>query len=154
MGEGERCHWAWGYKCRLPDEAARRALAQRLGALFGTGDLLCRPLPALRDARIPEARIEPPANVPGSGGRVERACHTYGKSYFRSEFASAPDWVAYPESEAHIEELLAFCRARLAHYKCPKSIDFVDELPRTPTGKVRKRDIRQAYWAQGRQQIV
>jgi long-chain acyl-CoA synthetase len=52
------------------------------------------------------------------------------------------------------EDLLAFCRSRLAHYKCPKSIDFVEELPRTPTGKVRKRDIRQAYWAEGRQQIV
>jgi acyl-CoA synthetase (AMP-forming)/AMP-acid ligase II len=49
---------------------------------------------------------------------------------------------------------MAFCRSRLAHYKCPKSIDFVEELPRTPTGKVRKRDIRQAYWAEGRQQIV
>ena len=52
------------------------------------------------------------------------------------------------------EELMAFCRSKLAHYKCPKSIDFVEELPRTPTGKVRKRDIRQAYWAEGRQQIV
>jgi long-chain acyl-CoA synthetase len=52
------------------------------------------------------------------------------------------------------EELMTFCLARLAHYKCPKSIDFVEELPRTPTGKVRKRDIRQAYWAEGRQQIV
>ncbi len=52
------------------------------------------------------------------------------------------------------EELMAFCRSKVAHYKCPKSIDFVEELPRTPTGKVRKRDIRQAYWAEGRQQIV
>jgi acyl-CoA synthetase (AMP-forming)/AMP-acid ligase II len=50
------------------------------------------------------------------------------------------------------EELLAFCRANLAHYKCPKSVDFVEELPRTPTGKVRKRDIRQAYWGEGRRQ--
>jgi long-chain acyl-CoA synthetase len=52
------------------------------------------------------------------------------------------------------EEILTFCRSKLAHYKCPRSIDFVAELPRTPTGKVRKRDLRQAYWAEGRQQIV
>jgi acyl-CoA synthetase (AMP-forming)/AMP-acid ligase II len=52
------------------------------------------------------------------------------------------------------EELLAFCRANLAHYKCPKSVDFVEELPRTPTGKVRKRDIRQAYWGEGRRQQI
>jgi len=52
------------------------------------------------------------------------------------------------------EEILAFCRANLAHYKCPKSVDFVGELPRTPTGKVRKRDIRQAYWGEGRRQQI
>jgi acyl-CoA synthetase (AMP-forming)/AMP-acid ligase II len=52
------------------------------------------------------------------------------------------------------DEIMAFCRTKLAHYKCPKTVDFVAELPRTPTGKVRKRDIRQAYWAEGRQQIV
>jgi long-chain acyl-CoA synthetase len=57
-------------------------------------------------------------------------------------------------NEALAEELLAFCRSKLAHYKCPKTVDFVQELPRTPTGKVRKRDIRQAYWGEGRQQIV
>jgi long-chain acyl-CoA synthetase len=57
-------------------------------------------------------------------------------------------------NDALAEELLAFCRSKLARYKCPKSVDFVKELPRTPTGKVRKREIRQAYWAEGRQQIV
>ncbi len=43
-------------------------------------------------------------------------------------------------------ELLAFCRARLAHLKCPRTIDFEAELPRTPTGKLVKRILRDRYW--------
>jgi long-chain acyl-CoA synthetase len=43
-------------------------------------------------------------------------------------------------------ELIAYCRARLAHYKCPVSVDFVDELPRLPTGKLLKRQLRDRYW--------
>jgi long-chain acyl-CoA synthetase len=44
-------------------------------------------------------------------------------------------------------ELIAYCRERLAHYKCPVSVDFVDELPRLPTGKLLKRELRSRYWA-------
>jgi acyl-CoA synthetase (AMP-forming)/AMP-acid ligase II len=43
-------------------------------------------------------------------------------------------------------ELLAFCRSELADYKCPRSIDFVDELPRDPNGKLYKRRLRDRYW--------
>ena len=43
-------------------------------------------------------------------------------------------------------ELLAFCRARLSHIKCPRTIDFTAELPRTPTGKLLKRVLRDPYW--------
>ena len=43
------------------------------------------------------------------------------------------------------EELIAYCRARLAHFKCPRSVDFVDELPRMPTGKLHKRALRDRY---------
>ena len=43
-------------------------------------------------------------------------------------------------------ELLAFCRTRLSHIKCPRSIDFAAELPRTPTGKLLKRLLRDRYW--------
>ncbi|MDO8363381.1 MAG: AMP-binding protein [Actinomycetota bacterium] len=42
-------------------------------------------------------------------------------------------------------ELIEFCRSRLAHYKCPVSVDFVDELPRLPTGKLLKRELRDRY---------
>ncbi|KAB8190116.1 AMP-binding protein [Nonomuraea phyllanthi] len=50
---------------------------------------------------------------------------------------------AGPELEA---ELIAYCRERLAHYKCPKSVDFREELPRHPTGKLYKRLLRDEYW--------
>ncbi len=43
-------------------------------------------------------------------------------------------------------ELLAFCRDQLAHYKCPRSVDFEAELPRHPTGKLYKRLLRDRYW--------
>ena len=44
------------------------------------------------------------------------------------------------------EELIAFCREHLAHLKCPRSIDFLAELPRLPTGKLYKRELRDQYW--------
>jgi acyl-CoA synthetase (AMP-forming)/AMP-acid ligase II len=44
------------------------------------------------------------------------------------------------------EELMEYCRAQLAGYKCPRSIDFDPELPRDPNGKLYKRRIRDRYW--------
>jgi acyl-coenzyme A synthetase/AMP-(fatty) acid ligase len=44
------------------------------------------------------------------------------------------------------DELIQFCRAHIAHYKCPRSIDFATELPRTETGKMQKRKLRDHYW--------
>ncbi len=44
------------------------------------------------------------------------------------------------------KELIAYCREQLAHYKCPKSVDFEAELPRHPTGKLYKRLLRDRYW--------
>jgi acyl-CoA synthetase (AMP-forming)/AMP-acid ligase II len=51
---------------------------------------------------------------------------------------------AGPELEA---DLVAFCRDRLAAYKCPRTVDFVDELPRDPNGKLYKRLLKERYWA-------
>ncbi len=50
-----------------------------------------------------------------------------------------------PTSEL-AEELLAYCRARIAKFKCPRSVDFEAELPRHPTGKLYKRLLRDRYW--------
>jgi long-chain acyl-CoA synthetase len=44
------------------------------------------------------------------------------------------------------DELIQFCRERLSPIKCPRSIDFEAELPRTPTGKLVKRHLRDRYW--------
>jgi acyl-CoA synthetase (AMP-forming)/AMP-acid ligase II len=44
------------------------------------------------------------------------------------------------------QEIIAFCREHLAHYKSPRSIDFVDLLPKTGSGKIHKKDIRDRYW--------
>jgi len=43
-------------------------------------------------------------------------------------------------------ELIAYCRDHLADVKCPRSVDFVDELPRLESGKLLKRELRGRYW--------
>ena len=43
------------------------------------------------------------------------------------------------------EALIDFCRERIARFKCPRSVDFADELPRLPTGKLLKRKLRDQY---------
>ena len=50
-----------------------------------------------------------------------------------------------PGAEATEEELLAFCRGRLAGFKCPRAVDFVDRLPRDENGKLYKRRLRDNY---------
>ncbi len=52
------------------------------------------------------------------------------------------------------DELLAFARERLAAYKCPRSIDFLAELPRLPTGKLYKRLLKDRYWGEKDSRIV
>ena len=49
--------------------------------------------------------------------------------------------------EALPEAIVAFCRERLAGYKLPRSVEFVTALPRNPSGKVLKRELREPYWA-------
>jgi acyl-CoA synthetase (AMP-forming)/AMP-acid ligase II len=52
-----------------------------------------------------------------------------------------------PGKSASAGELIAFCSERLADYKKPRSVDFVDELPHNPAGKLLKNKIREPYWA-------
>ena len=51
-------------------------------------------------------------------------------------------------------ELIAYARERIAHYKCPKSVDFRAELPRLPTGKLYKRLLKDEYWGKTGSRIV
>jgi long-chain acyl-CoA synthetase len=62
--------------------------------------------------------------------------------------------VARPGSTPTAEELIAFARERLAGYKLPRSVDFVEELPRTPSGKVLKRELRKRYTGNGGPSLV
>jgi acyl-CoA synthetase (AMP-forming)/AMP-acid ligase II len=51
-----------------------------------------------------------------------------------------------PGTDATEEELIGYCREHLAHFKCPTSVDIITALPRNPTGKILKRDLRKPYW--------
>ena len=53
--------------------------------------------------------------------------------------------VVKPGTTATEEEIIAFCRERIAGFKCPKSTDFVANLPKNPAGKILKKDIRERY---------
>ena len=54
--------------------------------------------------------------------------------------------VLKPDASTTDTEIIAWMRERLAHYKCPKSVDFTDTLPRNPSGKILKRILREPYW--------
>lgn len=54
--------------------------------------------------------------------------------------------IPVPGAEVTAEDVITFCRERLAHYQCPVSVELVAELPRNATGKVLKRALREPYW--------
>ncbi len=61
--------------------------------------------------------------------------------------------VLKPGARASAGEIIEFMRARIAHFKCPKSIDFMETIPRNPTGKMLKRILRDPYW-KGRERRI
>lgn len=63
-----------------------------------------------------------------------------------AEFGESVKAIVEPRAQVTEAEIIAFCRSHLAHYKCPRSVDFVAELPRDPSGKIRKRELREPYW--------
>jgi fatty-acyl-CoA synthase len=68
-----------------------------------------------------------------------------------AEMGEAVKAVVQPAADAEPgpgleRELLDFVRDRIAHYKAPRSVDFTDSLPRTPTGKLAKSRLRKTYW--------
>jgi long-chain acyl-CoA synthetase len=56
---------------------------------------------------------------------------------------------SFSPSPALADELIAFCRERLAHFKCPRTVDFIDKLPRLDSGKIYKRLLRERYRREG-----
>ena len=56
-------------------------------------------------------------------------------------------------SQVSEKELIDFCKNRLANYKKPKSIEFMEEFPKSTAGKVLKRELRKKYWKAGRKRF-
>ena len=54
--------------------------------------------------------------------------------------------VLKPGQQAESEEIIAFCKSRLASFKAPKGVDFVPELPKNPAGKILRKEVREPYW--------
>ena len=66
------------------------------------------------------------------------------------EFGEEVKAVVHPLDMRHAgpaleAELIGFCRSRIAHFKCPRSVDFSSDLPRHETGKIYKRLLKQRY---------
>jgi len=136
----------WGQ----PDATA----AAMLGGWFHTGDV------ATVDRHNYLQIVDRKKEIIVSGGEnissleVEKALLAHAEVY-EAVVIPVPDekWgeipkalvVLKPGSQAREHDLLEFCRSRLSHYKCPRSIEFLESLPKTGSGKVLKRELRQKY---------
>ncbi|MGH3389707.1 MAG: long-chain-fatty-acid--CoA ligase [Actinomadura sp.] len=63
------------------------------------------------------------------------------------KWGETPKALVVVSGEPTERELIDYCRERLAHFKCPTSVEQRDAIPRNPTGKVLKRELRASYWA-------
>ena len=54
--------------------------------------------------------------------------------------------VLKPDSKLDVEEMIEFCRDRIAGYKIPRQLEIIDEMPRNPSGKILKKELRKPYW--------
>jgi long-chain acyl-CoA synthetase len=61
--------------------------------------------------------------------------------------------VLKPGHTAEVADIIAFARSRIAAFKAPKTVDFIDLLPRNASGKILRRELREPYWA-GRERRV
>jgi acyl-CoA synthetase (AMP-forming)/AMP-acid ligase II len=61
--------------------------------------------------------------------------------------------VAKPGETPTPDDIIAWAKERIAGFKCPKSVDFVSELPRNPSGKILRKDLREPFWA-GRERRI
>jgi len=59
----------------------------------------------------------------------------------------------FEPSEALTADILKFARERLAGFKVPRSVDYVDDLPRSPAGKIQRKKVREPFWAGRKVQI-
>jgi long-chain acyl-CoA synthetase len=64
-----------------------------------------------------------------------------------------PGSMYHDDLKASSAAIISWTRDRLAHFKCPRSIDFVESIPRNPSGKILKRILREPYWRNEHRQI-
>ena len=62
--------------------------------------------------------------------------------------------VLHEGKSANEQEIIQFCRENLAHFKCPTSVVFLPELPRTATGKLQKYKLREEHWQSRKQKVA
>lgn len=62
------------------------------------------------------------------------------------QWGETPKAIVVLSEDVSGEDLIGYCRERLAHFKCPASVDRRDTIPRNPTGKILKRELRAPYW--------
>ena len=62
------------------------------------------------------------------------------------KWGEAVKGIVVTNKELADKEIIDFVKTKIAGYKCPKSIDFAQELPRNPSGKILRRELRAPYW--------
>ena len=118
-----RRFWGWGWEGVGPSSEQRRALGQLLAARFALGEVVETPAPRIEELALRAPRLVPPAPLAAicSSAPLDRAAHTYGKSFrdvvraLRRDYPRPPDVVAYPRDERDVEAVLEWCaRVRAA----------------------------------------
>jgi acyl-coenzyme A synthetase/AMP-(fatty) acid ligase len=61
--------------------------------------------------------------------------------------------VPRPGASPSADSVIAYAREKIAGFKCPKSVDFIAALPRNPSGKILRRELRAPYW-EGRERQI
>lgn len=135
------------------DEASTRAVMR--DGWFATGDL------ATVDSEGYVQIVDRTKDIIISGGiNISSVTHP---AVFECAVVAVPDdhWgevpkavvVLKPGASATEAELIEYCRSRMAHFKAPKSVEFREALPKSGTGKILKREIREAYWQGYRRRV-
>ena len=93
--------------------------------------------------------LDSSAQLSSARSRALRASTWCSRPTSAGRLGAAREWLARaPEADVHhalADELLTFCRDRLAHYKCPRRIVFAEALPRLDSGKIQRARVRDLY---------
>ena len=113
---GRRSFWTWGWQADEPTQAQREDMARSLSATYGR-EVTAPPIPDVQDIALRKPRLQIPSTLESivTSDHTERVIHTYGGHFLeltralRGEFDEPPDAVAYPATEAELEQVLDWC---------------------------------------------